>query len=86
MVDIYNTSTGSWSTATLSQPTENLEAAAAGNDIVFAGGDNGSVVNNVVDMYNTSTNTWSTARCRSPVTLSRAAAGSASFRRRLERH
>ena len=37
-VDIYNTSTNTWSTATLSQARCRLAAAAAGNDVVFAGG------------------------------------------------
>jgi autotransporter-associated beta strand protein len=51
-----------WTSGTLSQPRCALAAAAAGNDVVFAGG-SGSVgsVGNVVDIYNTSTNIWSTA-------------------------
>ena len=37
-VDIYNTSTNTWSTATLSQARDYLAAAAAGNEVFFAGG------------------------------------------------
>ena len=61
MVDIFNTSTNTWSTATLSQPRLGATASAAGNYVVFAGGNYGGMTSNVVDIYNTSTNTWSTA-------------------------
>ncbi len=60
VVDIYNMSTNTWSTATLSLGRSGLAAATAGNDVVFAGGDNGGL-SNVVDIYNTSTRSWSTA-------------------------
>ena len=60
VVDIYNMSTNTWSTATLSLGRCGLAAATAGNNVVFAGGDNGGL-SNVVDIYNTSTRSWSTA-------------------------
>ena len=62
-VDIYNTSTNAWSTATLSQARFNLAATSAGNHVFFAGGiiDASGNYSNVVDIYNTSTGTWSTA-------------------------
>ena len=83
-MDIYNTSTGSWSTAALSKPRTWAGAASAGNDVAFGGGDisagNGSdnVVgfSNVVDLYNTSSNVWSTATLsQSRASLAAAAAG-----------
>ena len=61
-VDIYNTSTGSWSTASLSQARYDAAGASGGNKLVFAGG--GTAVHvgtNVVDIYNAQTNVWSTA-------------------------
>jgi autotransporter-associated beta strand protein len=59
-VDIYSSSTGTWSTAVLSQPRASLAAGSVGTRIVFAGGWSGSP-SNAVDIYDTSTNTWSTA-------------------------
>ena len=38
VVDIYNTSTGIWSTATLSQARGDFSATSAGNEVFFAGG------------------------------------------------
>jgi autotransporter-associated beta strand protein len=64
VVDIYNTSTGVWSTATLSQARGYLSATSVGNQIFFAGGNAGNYdtdPSNVVDIYNTSTGIWSTA-------------------------
>jgi autotransporter-associated beta strand protein len=63
VVDIYNTSTGTWSTATLSTARDNLAATSAGNQVFFAGGDPNNALDpsSVVDIYNTSTGTWSTA-------------------------
>ncbi len=81
-MDIFNTGTGSWSTATLSQPREYLAAAAAGNDVVFGGGwnDANGGPSNAVDIYNTSTNTWSTATLSQPrYGLAAAAAGNEVF-------
>jgi cytochrome c2 len=39
-IDIYDVSTGKWSTAELSEPKSAFAAAASGNKIVFAGGIN----------------------------------------------
>ncbi len=63
VVDIYNTSTGIWSTASLSQAGYDLAATSAGAMAIFGGGINYATGNasSVVDIYNTSTNTWSTA-------------------------
>ncbi|MBI1193778.1 MAG: T9SS type A sorting domain-containing protein [Bacteroidetes bacterium] len=60
-VDIFNSSTGTWSTALLSKKRESISVAVIGDEVVFAGGSSnasGPVTN--VDIYNASTNTWST--------------------------
>ncbi len=66
-VDIYNTSTGTWSTATLSVARWFIAATTVGDLAIFAGG----TVNNVasatpnttaaVDIYNANNGKWSTA-------------------------
>ena len=50
-VDIYDTSTGSWSTATLSQGRYDLAATSVGNQVFFGGGFNGTSVTTAVDIY-----------------------------------
>ncbi len=70
-VDIYNDSTGGWSTATLTEARWNLAATAVGTKALFAGGvsDWGTPLLDVVDVYDDATGTWSTA------SLSQARAG-----------
>ncbi len=41
VVDVYNGTTGAWSTAQLSVARDNLAAASVGNVALFAGGYNG---------------------------------------------
>ena len=41
VVDLYNSVSGTWSTAQLSLARTNLAAASAGNLAIFAGGDAG---------------------------------------------
>ena len=56
VVDIYNNSTGLWTTATLSAARELLSATAVGTKVFFAGGVDFTNVSSVVDIYdNTST-------------------------------
>ena len=43
-VDVYNSATGSWSTAQLSVARVALSAASVGNVAIFAGGSTGSVL------------------------------------------
>lgn len=63
VVDIYDSSTGTWnSTSTgageLSVARAYFAAAAAGNLLVFAGGQNGSSYVATVDTYDTTTGEW----------------------------
>jgi hypothetical protein len=55
VVDIYDTASGTWSTAALSQARCSLAAASTGNKVFFAGGsvssDFSRVYSNVVDIY-----------------------------------
>jgi autotransporter-associated beta strand protein len=60
-VDIYDTATGLWSTASLSQARDDLSATTAGGKVFFAGGRTQGVYSNVVDIYDTATGLWSTA-------------------------
>jgi len=68
-VDVYNASTGTWSTTQLSQGHENLGAASAGGYALFAGGDSTwypKTLTNLVDIYRASTGQWSTAALSQP--------------------
>ena len=56
-VDIYDASTGQWSTHSLSQPRYNMAATTVGTQAIFAGG----LGSAAVDIYNASTGQWSTA-------------------------
>lgn len=60
-VDIYNTTTNSWSTAELSHPRFDIAAVTAENKIFFVGGDDtdGSGPQSSVDVYDALTNNWS---------------------------
>ena len=63
-IDIYDSSTNSWSTASLSQARYNAVAVTVGTKAIFAGGrtsDSGNAVTDRVDIYDSSTNSWSTA-------------------------
>jgi Galactose oxidase, central domain/Kelch motif len=65
-VDIYDVSSGTWTTAQLSEARNGLAGAAAGNKILFAGGygHNGGVSSGskTVDIYDVLSNTWTTAQ------------------------
>jgi N-acetylneuraminic acid mutarotase len=67
-VDIYDTSTHSWSTAELSEPRVGIGAVTVGNKILFAGGAKNFDYNigwydltTKVDIYDATTNTWTTS-------------------------
>jgi type I site-specific restriction endonuclease len=67
-VDIFDASTQTWSTATLSEARYELAAAAAGDFVVFGGGtvDEYKSSSAVVDLYFVSNKTWYTARLSAP--------------------
>jgi len=65
VVDIYDNSTGLWTTANLSQARAGLDATAVGNKVFFAGGSIGQSIGpssffSVVDIYDNSTGLWTT--------------------------
>ena len=62
-VDIYDSATNSWSTASLSLARGALAATSVGTKALFAGGHNGTTneINARVDIYDSATNSWSTA-------------------------
>lgn len=63
-VDIYDTITGSWSTAELSKPErQGMAVATVGSKIFFAGGGDNDwgATTSRVDIYDASNNTWTTA-------------------------
>jgi hypothetical protein len=65
-VDIYNVTSGNWTTATLSIPRGDLAATSSQNLVFFAGGWNRPTEFNQVDIYNVTSGNWTTT------TLSRA--------------
>ena len=60
-VDIYDINTQTWSTAELSQARYNIAVVAAGNKIVFAGGQTATGRTTRMDIYDVATNNWTTA-------------------------
>jgi hypothetical protein len=63
-VDIFNNTTGAWSTASLTEPRYGLSANTAGNKIYFAGGGGNypSTLSKTIDIFDASTNSWSTSQ------------------------
>jgi N-acetylneuraminic acid mutarotase len=59
--DIYDISSGNWSTTQLSQARGGIAGAGAGNKILFAGGLVNNIVSKIVDIYDVSSNSWTTA-------------------------
>jgi hypothetical protein len=55
VVDVYDTQTGQWSTATLSSARGDLTGVVVGTKAIFAGGS----YENRFDVYDAATNTWS---------------------------
>ncbi|MBL0343328.1 MAG: T9SS type A sorting domain-containing protein [Bacteroidetes bacterium] len=61
-VDIYDNSTGLWTTANLSVARRNLSATTVGTKVFFAGGvDINNNPSSVVNIYDNSTGLWTTA-------------------------
>lgn len=50
-VDIFDTTTNTWSTSLLSSPRDNLAAASLTDRVVFAGGSNGGANGDAVDFF-----------------------------------
>ncbi|WP_205503889.1 Kelch repeat-containing protein [Rufibacter psychrotolerans] len=80
-VDIFDTATGQWSTARLSEARSAIGAVAAGNKVFFAGGrlhggGNGApdVIFSTVDIYDAATGAWSVASLSQPRAFVAAAA------------
>src|SRR5205823_1567599 len=80
-VDVFDASTGQWSTAALSQGRRQLAATSVGNVALFAGGlasatvgrRTSNVPSDAVDLYDASSGRWSTATLSQPRYLSTAA-------------
>lgn len=65
VIDVYNASTNTWTTAQLSLARTNLFAASAGTKILFAGGDTALspfYQTKRVEIYDVTTSTWSMAQ------------------------
>lgn len=76
LVEVYDTSTGTWSTAQLSAPRMELTGTSVGSKVLFAGGNVGGTMSDVVDIYDGVTDLWTTATLSLARTqLSSAAAG-----------
>jgi hypothetical protein len=58
-MDIYNVTSGSWTTSTLSIPRYELAATSSQNLVFFGGGWNGTTIYDRVDIYNTLNGSWS---------------------------
>jgi hypothetical protein len=59
LIDIYDLSSNTWTTTTLSEYGIAMKAATVGSKILFTGG-------SAVDIYDASTNSWSIARLSQP--------------------
>ena len=65
VVDIYDNSTGTWTTAILSEARSDLSATAVGGKIYFAGGFSDQfqqIPSKALDIYDVTSNSWSTSR------------------------
>jgi hypothetical protein len=68
-VDIYNVTSGSWTTSTPSIPRSTLAATSSQNLVFFGGGWNVTTTfYDRVDIYNTLNGSWSTATLSQPRT------------------
>lgn len=66
IVDIYNTTTNTWSIASLSEARYGISTITVGSKIFFAGGITNFSSSSVVDIYDINTNTWSVSSLSSP--------------------
>jgi hypothetical protein len=67
VIDIYDNSTGTWSTAQLSEGRYELSATSVGNKIYFAGGLNNIFsISETIDIYDAVSDKWSTSQLQEP--------------------
>jgi hypothetical protein len=66
VVNIFNSTSQTWITATLSQARYGLASSSIGEIVAFGGGWNGSTFFSVVDMLNVTSNTWFTVTLSHP--------------------
>jgi hypothetical protein len=66
VVDIFNSTTQTWSIAILSQSRYWLASSTIGEIVAFGGGWNGSSYSSVVDVYNITSNSWFTLNLSQP--------------------
>jgi len=69
VVDIFNATSGMWSTAALSASRLYLAATTVKDVALFAGGNNATSFSNVVDIYNATSGNWTTATLSAARTL-----------------
>jgi len=62
VVDIYNASSGAWSTAALSEARTQIAATTVGQKVLFAGGRVGLGASDSVDIFDASSQQWSVAK------------------------
>ena len=72
VVDIYDISTGTWSSTNLSQPRINIGGTVLGDSILFVGGttldaSGNAELSTVMDIYNQTTATWTQATLPVPM-------------------
>jgi hypothetical protein len=60
-VAIYESASGEWRTARLSESRRDIAVAVAGDQVLFAGGSVGGHPSATVDIYDSRTGTWGTA-------------------------
>jgi hypothetical protein len=60
VVDIFNSTSQTWSTSTLSQARDQLASSSIGEIVAFGGGWNGSSASSVVDVLNVTSGIWFT--------------------------
>jgi N-acetylneuraminic acid mutarotase len=78
-VDIFDLSSNTWSTATLSEGRAYIAAVTAENKVYFAGGRPYYNPSSTIDIYDNGTNTWSTSSLLEPKGMSSGIAAGANI-------
>ena len=65
-VDIYDNSSNSWTTTSLSEARAGIATTTMGNKIYFAGGYNDFGTSKTIDVYNAATNSWLASHLQYP--------------------